>query len=41
MVAAINAVKAPTKVTRTNVVLAYSSNGEDRNNKYTPAVHFY
>lgn len=38
MVAAKNAVNAPTHVITISVVGAYSNNGDDRNNKYTPAV---
>jgi hypothetical protein len=38
VVAAKNAVTAPTHVITTRVVGANSSNGEDRRSKYTPAV---
>lgn len=38
VVAAKNAVSAPTQVITTSVVGANSSSGDDRNNKYTPAV---
>jgi hypothetical protein len=38
VVAAKKAVNAPTQVITTRVVGANSSKGEDRNNKYTPAV---
>lgn len=38
VVAAKKAVTAPTHVMTTKVVGAYSSNGEDRSNRYTPAV---
>lgn len=38
VVAAKNAVNAPTHVITISVVGAYSSNGDDRNNRYTPAV---
>lgn len=38
VVAAKNAVTAPTHVITISVVGAYSSNGDDRNSKYTPAV---
>jgi len=37
-VAAKNAVSAPTQVITISVVGAYSSRGDDRNNRYTPAV---
>ena len=38
VVAAKNAVTAPTHVITTSVVGANSSRGEDRSSKYTPAV---
>lgn len=38
VVAAKNAVIAPTQVITINVVGAYSSNGDDRKSRYTPAV---
>jgi hypothetical protein len=38
VVAAKNAVSAPTQVITISVVGAYSSRGDDRNNRYTPAV---
>ena len=38
VVAAKNAVRAPTHVITTSVVGANSSRGEDRRSKYTPAV---
>jgi hypothetical protein len=38
VLAAKNAVKAPTQVITTNAVGAYSNKGLDLNNKYTPAV---
>jgi hypothetical protein len=38
VVAAKNAVNAPTHVMTISVVGAYSSKGDDRNSKYTPAV---
>jgi hypothetical protein len=38
VVAAKNAVKAPTKVTAISAVLLYSIIGEERTSKYTPAV---
>lgn len=38
VVAAKNAVRAPTQVITTSVVGANSNSGDDRNNKYTPAV---
>ena len=38
VVAAKNAVSAPTHVITINVVGAYSNSGDDRNNRYTPAV---
>ena len=38
VVAAKNAVSAPTHVITISVVGAYSNSGDDRNNRYTPAV---
>lgn len=38
VVAAKNAVNAPTHVITISVVGAYSNKGEDRSNRYTPAV---
>ncbi len=38
VVAAKNAVNAPTHVITISVVGAYSNRGDDRNSKYTPAV---
>lgn len=38
VVAAKKAVKAPTQVIIISVVGAYSNNGDDRSNRYTPAV---
>ena len=38
VVAAKNAVNAPTHVITISVVGAYSSRGDDRNSRYTPAV---
>jgi hypothetical protein len=38
LVAAKNAVRAPTQVIASRVVGAYSSKGEDRSKRYTPAV---
>ena len=38
VLAAKKAVRAPTHVITTRVVGAYSNKGDDRNNRYTPAV---
>lgn len=38
VVAAKNAVSAPTQVITISVVGAYSSSGDDRSSRYTPAV---